>query len=202
MAYTGPYPIKLFFTTTAMVVSNTSFSGGITISGTTRRVASLSKRPAPSTAALSITAAPSPAALLLPTARARSPGTGSTRTGIIIENTLSFGGGISNAGTISGSPTQGDLIGMFVSSVTNFRGGISNSGKISDNKRHFCLVRCEFWWRHQQLRHELRHFVGASRISRAASATGASRLRSVEVSRTSRAASATVAQSPSVLRGL
>jgi hypothetical protein len=34
VAYTGPYPVTFSGTTTAMVVSNTSFSGSITISGT------------------------------------------------------------------------------------------------------------------------------------------------------------------------
>ena len=51
---------------------------------------------------------------------------GVTQTAIAVENTRTFGGGISNAGVLSASNS-----GIFIDNVTVFTGGIINSGTIA-----------------------------------------------------------------------
>ena len=63
----------------------------------------------------------------------------------------SFGGGVSNAGTISAAGT-----GILINGVSTFNGGITNSGTIDTRHRHLGHERLDVLRRHHQLRHRSR----------------------------------------------
>jgi hypothetical protein len=70
--------------------------------------------------------------------------------GVIVENTTTFAGGITNGGTISVATHA-----IIVTSLTAFAGGVTNSGKISiagGSRQQYCEC---YWWCQQQ-----RHYIG------------------------------------------
>ena len=150
MAFKGPYPTVFSGHTAAMVISHTTFSGGVTNAGTI------------GTGGISvISGAFLSGGGILDTgtilggikvdSSSKIVASGTTKTAIAVENANTFGGGISNAGTISagksgivafrdgtfeGGVTNAGMIsagpfGIIVGQDTIFGGRISNSGRIS-----------------------------------------------------------------------
>jgi hypothetical protein len=122
LAFTGPYPTTFSGNTGAMVVSHTTFSGGVTNAGTI------------GAGGISVSSSTFLSGGIVDTGvisggiriDSHSRIVASSTTAVAIENTTTFGGGISNAGTISGG-----LHALVVSSVSAFTGDISNTGTIS-----------------------------------------------------------------------
>ena len=158
MAYTGPYPVKFFFTTTAMVVSNTTFTGGITNSGMITPGGIIVENASTINGGIVDNGGTIAGGIIVADTKSTIIGTGSTRTGIIIENTPSFGGVSAMPAQSRASPTPGDLSRHFRLVCYEFRWRRQQQRhNLRTSRRHFRLVCCEFWWRHQQQRHEYRH---------------------------------------------
>jgi hypothetical protein len=117
LAFTGPYPTTFSGNTGAMVVSHTTFSGGVTNAGTI------------GAGGISVSSSTFLSGGIVDTGvisggiriDSHSRIVASSTTAVAIENTTTFGGGISNAG----------LHALVVSSVSAFTGDISNTGTIS-----------------------------------------------------------------------
>ena len=122
LTFTGPYPTTFSGNTAAMVVSHTAFSGGVTNAGTI------------GAGGISVSSSTFLSGGIVDTGfisggiriDSHSKVLASGGTGIALENTVTFGGGISNAGTISAGSH-----GVFISAVSAFAGGINNSGTVS-----------------------------------------------------------------------
>jgi hypothetical protein len=122
LAFTGPYPATFSGNTDAMVVSRTTFSGGVTNAGTIGG------------GGISVSSSTFLSGGIVDTGvisggiriDSHSRIVASGITAVAIEDTTTFRGGISNAGTIAGG-----LHALVVSSVSAFTGDISNTGTIS-----------------------------------------------------------------------
>jgi hypothetical protein len=122
LAFTGPYPTTFSGNTDAMVVSRTTFSGGVTNAGTIGG------------GGISVSSSTFLSGGIVDTGvisggiriDSHSRIVASGITAVAIEDTTTFRGGISNAGTIAGG-----LHALVVSSVSAFTGDISNTGAIS-----------------------------------------------------------------------
>ena len=122
LAFIGPYPTTFSGHTGAMVVSHTTFSGGVTNAGTI------------GTGGISVTSSTFLSGGIVDTGvisggirvDGHSRMLASSGTAIAVIDTTTLGGGISNAGILSASANA-----VLVSAVTAFAGGITNSGSIS-----------------------------------------------------------------------
>ena len=122
MAFIGPYPTTFSANTGAMVVSHTTFSGGVTNTGTI------------GAGGISVSSSTFLSGGIVDTGvisggirvDGHSRILASSGTAIAVINATTLGGGISNAGIISATGN-----GVLVSAVTAFAGGITNSGSIS-----------------------------------------------------------------------
>ncbi len=146
MAYTGPFPHTNAGTTSAIVVSGTSFTGGVGNTGkilvgdpTGIRVEHNSTISGAISNAGAITVAGNGIVVAgttsshddsVVTSGIINAGAGTIASasggGIVVEYETRFSGGISNAGSISVEAT-----GILVNTVFSFAGGIANSGKIN-----------------------------------------------------------------------
>ena len=122
MAFIGPYPTTFGGNTGALVVSHTTFSGGVTNAGTI------------GAGGISVSSSTFLSGGIVDTGvisggirvdgHSRILASGGSAIAVI--NTTTLGGGISNAGILSATTNA-----MLVSAVTAFAGGITNSGSIS-----------------------------------------------------------------------
>ena len=101
LAFTGPYPTTFSGNTDAMVVSHTTFSGGVTNAGTIGAGGISVSSSTFLSGGIVDTGVISGGIRIDSHSRIVASGT----TAVALENTTTFGGGISNAGTISGACT-------------------------------------------------------------------------------------------------
>jgi hypothetical protein len=131
MAFTGPYPTIFSGHATAMVISHTTFSGGVT---NTRTIDSKGISVV-SGAFLSgggiLDTGTVVGGIKVDSSSKIVASGGSTQTAIAVENTTAFTGGISNAGLLS-AVHDGILVGSTAPNVQApvFSGGIRNRGTI------------------------------------------------------------------------
>ena len=131
MPFKGPYPTKFSGSTTAMVISHTTFSGGVTNAGTISS-GGISVISGAFLSGGNIFDSGVIIGGIKVDASSRIVASGGTaNTAITVANTATFGGGINNAGKLSAV-----FNGIFVSSVSVFTGGITNSGTISGGHSH------------------------------------------------------------------
>ena len=129
MAYTGPFPHSNAGNTTAIIISDTSFSGNIDNTGTISPNGITLTDSTINGAIYNSTGTIAGGIKLDSTSKIIAPDNGiGDYDAIQIEGSGSFTGGINNAGTIlSTSPTGGGI----TANNANFLGGITNSGTIS-----------------------------------------------------------------------
>ena len=126
MAFTGPYPTKFSGHTSAMVISATTFSGGVTNTGTIGPGGiSVVSGAFLSGGGILDTGTIGGGIKIDSSSKIVASG-GATQTAVAVENTATFGGGISNAGVISAA-----IDGILVASISIFSGGIHNNGTIA-----------------------------------------------------------------------
>jgi hypothetical protein len=126
MPFTGPYPTVFAGNTPAMVISATTFSGGVTNTGTIGSGGiSVVSGAFLSGGGILDSGIITGGVKVDSSSKIVATGAGGS-TAIVIANTGSFGGGISNAGTLSATNS-----GIFVNDVSVFTGGIINSGTIA-----------------------------------------------------------------------
>jgi hypothetical protein len=125
MAFTGPYPTVFSGHTTAMVISATTFSSGVTNTGTIGPGGiSVVSGAFLSGGGILDTGTIAGGIKVDSSSKIVASG-GTTKTAIAVKNTPTFGGGISNAGLISAFSD-----GILAASISVFSGGIRNNGTI------------------------------------------------------------------------
>jgi hypothetical protein len=154
MPFKGPYPTVFSGNTAAMVISHTTFSGGVTNTGTIG-AGGISVVSRAFLSGGGIFDSGVIVGGIKVDSSSKIVANGGTTTAIAVENTNTFGGGISNAGLLSaahhhdgilvgsvstfsgGIRNRGTIVagsfGVVVSSATVFTGGITNSGHISND---------------------------------------------------------------------
>ena len=125
MAYTGPYPVTISGTITAMVVSDTVFSGNVINRGTIGPGGIAVISSTFESGGIFDSGVISGGITVDDHSKIVASG-GDASTGITVESGGRFAGGISNAGIISAGSA-----GVFVGAVSIFSGGITNAGTIS-----------------------------------------------------------------------
>jgi hypothetical protein len=135
MAFTGPYPTVFSGHTTAMVISATTFSSGVTNTGTIGPGGiSVVSGAFLSGGGILDTGTIAGGIKVDSSSKIVASG-GTTRTAIAVKNTPTFGGGISNAGLISATSD-----GILAASISIFSGGIRNNGTIIAASTHAIVV--------------------------------------------------------------
>ncbi len=125
MAFKGPYPTIFSGHATAMVISHTTFSGGVTNTGTIGSGGISVVSGAFLSGGGILDTGTVVGGIKVDSSSKIVASGGVTQTAIAVKNTSTFGGGISNAGLISAAQ-DGTLAG----SVSTFSGGVRNSGTI------------------------------------------------------------------------
>jgi hypothetical protein len=126
VAFKGPYPTVFSGHATAMVISATTFSSGVTNTGTIGPGGISVISGAFISGGGILDTGTVAGGIKVDSSSKIVASRGGAKNAIAVENTRSFGGGISNAGTLSAASS-----GVFVSSVSTFTGGITNSGLIA-----------------------------------------------------------------------
>jgi hypothetical protein len=132
MSFNGPYPIVFSANTTGMVISHTTFSGGVTNTGTIGSGGIVVTSSTFTAGGLAVGGVDTGGIKVDSHSKINAPIgiTVNTIAAIAVGGSGSFGGGISNAGTLSG------IGGIAAESIVSFGnggagGGITNSGVIS-----------------------------------------------------------------------
>jgi hypothetical protein len=127
MAYPGPFPVVFSGATSQIRVSHTTFSGGVSNTGTIGAGGIVLISGAFISGGGIFDSGIVSGGIKVDSSSKIVASGGATLTVIAIANTNTFGGGISNAGTISAAQSGIQVLGT----VTNFAGGVVNNGRIA-----------------------------------------------------------------------
>jgi hypothetical protein len=128
----GTNAIQFSGNTTAMVISHATFSGGVTNTGTIG-AGGISVVSRAFLSGGGIFDSGVVVGGIKVDSSSKIVANGGTTAAIAVENTNTFGGGISNAGLLSATHHHD---GILVGSVSTFSGGIRNRGTIVAGRRH------------------------------------------------------------------
>ena len=134
MPFNGPYPTVFSGNTAAMVISHTTFSSGVTNTGTIGAggITVVSGAFLSGGGILDIGTV---VGGIKVDSSSRIVASGATQNAIAVENTRMFGGGISNAGKLSVASNA-----IFVNGVSTFTGGIPTAARSRRVVRAFFSV--------------------------------------------------------------
>jgi hypothetical protein len=127
MAYPGPFPVVFSGATSQIRVSHTTFSGGVSNTGTIGAGGIVLISGAFISGGGIFDSGIVSGGIKVDSSSKIVASGGATLTVITIANTNTFGGGISNAGTMSAAQSGIQVLGT----VTNFAGGVVNNGRIA-----------------------------------------------------------------------